>query len=134
MDGQGLAKASPVGYIGHYMSKRYITTVAVKFSPQIKMAGSLYGVGIVTDHADSTHSLLPEIQGELHYVFAEVNQHVPENVISGFKGALAKTKLSIRLRSKETPRIFFVFLNDLHTRRRPPKLSRHAYLKCVSGS
>ena len=116
------------------MSKRYITTVAVKFSPQIKMAGSLYGVGIVTDHADSTHSLLPEIQGELHHVFVEFNQHVPENVISGFKGALAKTKLSIRLRSTETPKIFFVFLNDLHTRRRPPKLSRHAYLKCVSRS
>ena len=93
LDGQGLAKAGPVGCVGHCMSGRYITTVAAKFPTRIKAAGSLYGVGIITDHADSPHLLLPEIQAELYYAFAEVDQHVPENIIPDLKDALAKTKI-----------------------------------------
>ena len=99
-----------------------------------KSAGSLYGVGIITDHADSPHLLLPEIQGELYYAFAEVDQHVPENIIPDLKDALAKTKLSIRLRYTKTRNMDFVFLKDLHMRQRPPKQPGHAYLKCGSGS
>ena len=45
------------------MSGRYITTVAAAFPIRIKAAGSMYGVGIITDQADPLHRLLPEIQG-----------------------------------------------------------------------
>ena len=37
--------------------------------------------------------LRPEIQAELYYAFAEVDQHVPENIIPDLKDALAKTKI-----------------------------------------
>ena len=93
LDGQGLAKAGPVGCVGHCMSGRYITTAAATFPTRIKAAGSLYGVGIITDQVDSPHLLLPEIQGELYYAFAEVDQHVPENIIPELKDALSKTKI-----------------------------------------
>jgi len=87
LGGQGLAKADPVGYVGHCMSGRYITTAAATFPTRIKAAGSLYGVGIITDQADPLHRLLPEIQGQLYYAFAKVDQHVPENIIPELKYA-----------------------------------------------
>ena len=37
--------------------------------------------------ADSLHLLLPEIQRQLYYAFAEVDQHVPENIIPELKDA-----------------------------------------------
>ena len=75
------------------MSGRYITTSAATFPTRIKVAGSLYVVIIITDQADTTHLLLPEIQGEIYYAFAEVDQHVPENIIPELKDALNKTKI-----------------------------------------
>ena len=69
------------------MSGRYITTAAATFPIRIEAAVSLYGVCIITDQADSLHLFLTEIQGQLYYAFAEVNQHVPENIIPELKDA-----------------------------------------------
>tara|TARA_B100000575_G_scaffold12674_1_gene9169 strand:- start:151 stop:345 length:195 start_codon:yes stop_codon:yes gene_type:complete len=63
------------------MSGRYITTAAATFPTRIKAAGSPCGVGIITNQADSSHLLLPEIQEQLYDAFAEVDQHLPENII-----------------------------------------------------
>lgn len=106
------------------MSGRYITTAAATFPTRIKAAGSLYCVGIITDQAESPHLLLPEIQGELYYAFAEVDQHVPENIIPELKDALFKTK---------TLNMDFVSLKGLNMPRRLPRLLGHACLKCGSG-
>jgi carboxymethylenebutenolidase len=54
-------------------------------------AASLYGVGVVTDKADSPHLLVNEIKGELYYAFAEHDQSVPDNVIPALKAALDKS-------------------------------------------
>ena len=75
------------------MSGRYITTAVATFPTRIKVAGSLYVVIIITDQADTTHLLLPEIQGEIEKAFAEVDGHVPENVIPELKDALSKIKI-----------------------------------------
>jgi len=75
------------------MSRCYITTAAATFPTRIKVEGSLYGVGIITDLAYSPHLLLPEIQGEIYKAFAEVDGHVPANIIPELKDYLSKIKI-----------------------------------------
>jgi carboxymethylenebutenolidase len=90
IDGQDAAKAGPVGCVGYCMSGRHITNAASHFPHRIKAAASLYGVGIVTDQADSPHLSLNKVQAELYYAFAEHDQTVPENVIPTLRAALEK--------------------------------------------
>ncbi len=90
LDAQDKVKPGPVGCVGHCMSGRYITTVAARFPTRIKAAASLYGVGIVTDAADSPHLLFDHVQGELYYGFAETDAHVPAGVIPALAQALKK--------------------------------------------
>jgi carboxymethylenebutenolidase len=60
----------------------------------MKAAASLYGVNIVTEKADSSHLLLPLMQGELYYAFAEHDQSVPAHVIPELRASLAKTDVA----------------------------------------
>jgi len=91
LDAQDKVAPGPVGCVGHCMSGRYITTAAARFPERMKAAGSLYGVGIVTDQEDSPHLLLDQVKGELYYGFAEIDATVPDHVIPTLKDALAKT-------------------------------------------
>jgi len=99
LDAQDKVKGGPVGCVGHCMSGRYITTVAARFPHRMAAAGSLYGVGIVTDQEDSPHLLLDKVKGELYYAFAETDHTVPEHVIPALQAALetagTKHKLEI---------------------------------------
>ena len=92
LDAQDRVKSGPIGCVGYCMSGQYITTVAARFPHRIKAAASLYGVGIVTDAEDSPHKLLPDVQGELYYAFAEHDQSVPDHVIPALKDGLGKAK------------------------------------------
>src|SRR5215471_14581826 len=80
LDGQDKCKAGPVGCVGHCMSGRLITTAAARFPTRMMAAGSLYGVGIVTDKEDSPHLLLDQVKGELYYGFAETDHAVPTHI------------------------------------------------------
>lgn len=91
LDAQDKARPGPVGCVGHCMSGRYITTAAARFPERIAAAGSLYGVGIVTEEEDSPHLLLDRVEGELYYAFAEVDATVPDHVIPELRKALAAT-------------------------------------------
>lgn len=99
LDAQDRVRPGPVGCVGHCMSGRYITTVAARFPTRIAAAASLYGVGIVSDAADSPHLLLDQVKGELYYGFAEVDSTVPANVIPDLRAALdrAGTKYQIEI-------------------------------------
>jgi carboxymethylenebutenolidase len=88
LDAQDRVKPGPVGCVGHCMSGCFITTVAGRFPSRIAAAAALYGIGIVTDQPDSPHLLLPRVQGELYYAFAEVDPAVPAETIPALKSAL----------------------------------------------
>jgi carboxymethylenebutenolidase len=60
----------------------------------MRAAASLYGVNIVTDKPDSSHLLLPLVQGELYYAFAEHDQSVPAQVIPELRASLARTDVA----------------------------------------
>lgn len=90
LDAQDKVKPGAVGCIGYCMSGRYVTTVAARFPNRFAAAASLYGVGIVTDNEDSPHRLVDRIKGEMYYGFAEIDEHVPANVVPTLKNALDK--------------------------------------------
>jgi len=75
LDAQDKVKPGAVGCIGYCMSGR---------------SASLYGVGIVTENEDSPHLLVDRIKGEMYYGFAEIDEHVPANVVPTLKNALDK--------------------------------------------
>jgi carboxymethylenebutenolidase len=90
LDGQEKVKPGPVGCVGYCMSGRYVTTAAARFPNRIAAAASLYGVGIVTDAADSPHLVVDRIRGEMYFSFAEKDEHVPDTVIPALRTALDK--------------------------------------------
>ena len=90
LDAQERVKPGPVGCVGHCMSGCFVTTVAARFPTRIASAAALYGIGIVTDQADSPHLLLPQVKGELYYAFAEVDPAVPPESIQTLRSALDK--------------------------------------------
>ncbi len=92
LDGRAEVAPGPVGCVGHCMSGRYVTTIAARFPTRIKAAASMYGVGIVTDQDDSPHLSLDKIQGEMLFLFAETDDHVPDPVVAELRKALKKTK------------------------------------------
>ncbi|MAN80931.1 MAG: hydrolase [Rhodospirillaceae bacterium] len=91
LDAQADVASGPVGCVGHCMSGRYVTTVAGRFPTRIKAAASMYGVGIVTDQEDSPHLLLGQVQGELLFIFAETDGHVPQPTVDALKKTIKKT-------------------------------------------
>ena len=91
LDAQADVAAGPVGCVGYCMSGRYVTTVAGRFPTRIKASASMYGVGIVTDKEDSPHLLLDQVQGELLFIFAETDAHVPQPTVEALKKAIKKT-------------------------------------------
>jgi carboxymethylenebutenolidase len=92
LDAQDKVKPGAVGCIGYCMSGRYVTTVAARFPNRFAASASLYGVGIVTENEDSPHLLVDRIKGEMYYGFAEIDEHVPANVVPTLKNALDKAR------------------------------------------
>ncbi len=91
------AAPGPRGCIGYCMSGQYVVSAAGTFPDDFAATASLYGVGIVTDKADSPHLLVPKIKGELYLGFAETDIYVPENVIPILKKALDDNHVSYQL-------------------------------------
>lgn len=91
LDAQGEVAPGPVGCVGHCMSGRHVMTVAGRFPTRMQAAASMYGVGIVTDRDDSPHLLLDRVQGEMLFVFAETDAHVPQAEVETLRKAIKKT-------------------------------------------
>lgn len=91
------AKAGPKGCIGYCMSGQYVVSAAGTFPDEFAASASLYGVGIVTDKADSPHLLSDKIKGELYLGFAAKDVFVPDHVIPDLKAALDKNKVTYKL-------------------------------------
>lgn len=83
--------AGPVGMIGYCMSGRYVVAAAASYPQEIAAVASLYGVGIVTDRADSPHLSAHRIRAELYLGFAEKDEYVGSNVVPEVAAALEKS-------------------------------------------
>jgi carboxymethylenebutenolidase len=85
--------AGSVGCIGYCMSGQYVVAAAGHYPNEFNAVASLYGVGIVTEKADSPHLLADKIKAELYLGFAETDEYVGDNVIPDLTAALEKHRV-----------------------------------------
>lgn len=84
------AKAGPKGCVGYCMSGQYVLTVAGTFPEEFRAMVSLHGVKHVTDKDDSPHKLVPNLQGEQYFGFAETDPHVPMEEVEALQRTLSE--------------------------------------------
>lgn len=82
------ASEGPMGSVGYCMSGAFVTAVAGSFPDRFAANVALYGVYIVTDKDDSPHLLIPEIEGEMYFAFAEHDRWVPMELIETLRATL----------------------------------------------
>ena len=82
------ASEGPMGCVGYCMSGAFVTHVAATFPDRFAANVSLYGVYIITEHEDSPHLLIPQIEGEMYYAFAEHDRWVPLELVDQLREAL----------------------------------------------
>lgn len=127
LDGQEKVRPGPLGCVGHCMSGSFVTTVAARF-PRMAATASLYGVGLVTDKADSPHLLASQIKGELYYAFAEIDPSVPQNVVPDLRVALDKARVRYALETLEGTHHGFCFAARQDY---DPKAAEHSWAKIL---
>ncbi len=74
--------AGPIGYVGYCMSGQFVVAVAAAYPDDFAAIASFYGVGIVTDEADSPHLQVDKIKGELYLAFASEDVWVPPALLA----------------------------------------------------
>lgn len=84
------ASAGSMGCIGYCMSGQYVLTVAGTHPERFKAMASLHGVRMLTDAEDSPHKLIPALQGEQYFGFAEDDPYVPLGEVEKMKGMLTE--------------------------------------------
>jgi carboxymethylenebutenolidase len=93
LDGLDVVKPGSVGAVGHCMSGAYVTTVAARLPSRIAAAASLYGTRLITEKPDSPHLIAPQIKGEMLFVFAEADDHVPPETAAKMRDILDAAKV-----------------------------------------
>jgi carboxymethylenebutenolidase len=83
------ASDGPKGCLGYCMSGQFVVTVAGRFPEHFRAAISCYGVAIVTDAEDSPHRLVPDLQGEIFFAFAEKDEYVSDATLATLRESLA---------------------------------------------
>ena len=80
------AAAGGIGCVGYCMSGQYVVSVAAAYADDFAAIASFYGVGIVTDKADSPHLKADRIKGELYLGFAADDPYVPQELLDRMPG------------------------------------------------
>jgi carboxymethylenebutenolidase len=91
-EGDRAAKGGPMGCIGYCMSGQFVLSVAGTFPERFKAMVSLHGVKHVTDKPDSPHKLVPKLQGEQYFGFAETDPHVPAAEVEALRQTIEANK------------------------------------------
>jgi len=97
IDGCDGAASGPVGCVGYCMSGQFVVAVAAAFPERMAAIASYYGVGIVTDEADSPHLGAEKIKGELYLAFAEEDAWVPQKVFDTLPSTLTAAGVDHRI-------------------------------------
>ena len=69
------AHPGAMGCIGYCMGGRHVFRVAARFPERFRATASLHGTHLVTDQADSPHTGMAKMQGELYCGFGETDGH-----------------------------------------------------------
>jgi carboxymethylenebutenolidase len=93
IDTQGAASNGPMGAVGYCMSGQFAINAAARFPDRIKAAASMYGTYLVTDKADSPHTMARQAKGELYFGCAETDRWAPMETVQALDAALKADKV-----------------------------------------
>ena len=85
IDGDPSAKQGPMGCIGWCMSGPIVVWVAARWPDRFKALAALHGVRMMTEGPDSPHQLIPKLDAEQYYGFAEEDHWAPLEMVARFK-------------------------------------------------
>ncbi|MGA9277940.1 dienelactone hydrolase family protein [Ilumatobacter sp.] len=94
---QDAADATRVGVVGYCMSGPFAIWSAAEHRDVVRAAASFYGVRLHVDVADSPHTRLGEIDGELYVGAAEHDDYVPLDMVDRFEAAMQDTDVAGRV-------------------------------------
>ncbi|MEZ5660596.1 MAG: dienelactone hydrolase family protein [Burkholderiaceae bacterium] len=86
-----VASSGPVGIVGYCMSGQFVVAVAAAYPDDIGAVASFYGVGIVSDAADSPHKDARAVRARTYLAFAEHDPWVPAAVLQQLPAVIADT-------------------------------------------
>lgn len=93
---EGVA-AGPVGCVGYCMSGQFVVAVAAAFGQDIAAIASFYGVGIISDAADSPHLQANKVSAETYLAFASDDPWVDDSVLKALPGVIESTGWNARV-------------------------------------
>ncbi len=93
-DANPAIKPGPIGIVGHCMSGSFIMTVAARYPDRVTAAAAFYGTRIITEEEDSPHLIAGDINGEVYLSFAEVDDHVGDNIADDIREILKDKKVT----------------------------------------
>ena len=81
IDADKAARQGAKGTIGYCQGGRFAVVAAGHFPGEFKATASLFGTQLITQAADSPNLVLPKIQGEIYFGFAEHDHSAPPEVV-----------------------------------------------------
>lgn len=97
LDAEAEVAHGPKGCVGYCMSGKFVMAVAAVYPKEFGAVASYYGVGIITEEADSPHLSVAAIEGEVYLAFAEKDVHVPDAILQALTGIMAESGVSHRI-------------------------------------
>lgn len=83
------AAAGRAAVIGYCMSGSFVVAAAAAYPDEIDAVASFYGVGLVTDAADSPHLQASRIRARTYLAFADEDPWVPAHVLERLPSIIA---------------------------------------------
>ena len=97
LDGEAQAAPGAKGCVGYCMSGQFVMAVAAAHARHFAAIASYYGVGIITEEADSPHLSVDRIEGEVYLAFAEEDDYVPDAVLISLPAVMAASGAAHRI-------------------------------------
>ena len=82
------ASKGKIATLGYCMSGQYAINFAARYPDRVGAAASIYGVQLVTDHADSPHLAAQKAKGELYFGCAEHDSYAPLEMVQALEASL----------------------------------------------
>ena len=91
------AKSGAIGCVGYCMSGRFVMSAGAAFPNDFAAIASYYGVGIITDQADSPHLSAKNIKGEVYLAFAGQDAFVSAEEVAKMPAMLQQAGVTGRV-------------------------------------
>jgi len=109
LEGEEQASAGPMGCVGYCMSGPFVFSAASTFSPRMQASASFHGIRLFADHPESPHLRAREIDGEIYFGLAAVDDWAPPEMITSLEDYLLQTDIDWRVEWYPDTRHGFVF-------------------------